>query len=418
MPPEPSVERLLSWLVAVPAGLALLVLFIMPRVMEATMVPVHGAAAEVPGQPVQAAEPRWAAAAEAAERRVRDWMVANNLPGLALAVGVDGELAWAQALGWADVEAGWPVTADTLFRIGDLSIVFTAAAVDRWVAQGRLDLDAPLARYLPGLAPPLADLTLRQVMSHTAGFRAHGGVEDLMRRAHCESVTQALAGLADAHRSAPGGAPVYSVRGWVLVSAVIERLAGVPFAEYMAQAVYTPLGLQATRPDPTRMPARIRFAGETLARGPGQAQTYWPRAAADPALGLELPDVAGDTSCLPGAADLLSTPVDLVRFAQASAVQTTAGHDLAWRTERVTLGAGPTHRLSHPGHAVGGSTVLHRYPELGLEVAVSTNVSYARLTDLAEAVAAEFLAARTATVQNSRVTDKPSDPRRPAAGSK
>jgi CubicO group peptidase (beta-lactamase class C family) len=418
MTTDDTTVKALTALVIVPAAAALLILVIVPRVIRATAMPVHADAANVPVHPAAPVEPRFASAAEESDRLARTLAVAENLPGLSVAVGVDGRLVWASGFGWAHVEEARPVTPETPFRIGSLSHVLTAAGAGRLIAHGQLDIDAPVQRYLPTLPAPLAAVTTRQAMAHTAGIRHFRGEDDYMTRRHCARLDEALAHFAaDRLEFTPGTAWDYSAYGWVLVSAVVEAAAGEPLNAFMARKVFAPLGMQHTLPDATIIPADA----DDTPLPHGQAQRYWPRGMTDITTGLELPDVVGDVSCFAGAGVYLSTPVDLVRFGLAmdanalfdagtrALLETpvmlpsgeTTGFGLGWQMRRVPfavgeMAAGETPLLTHPGFAVGGTTVFQRYPEHGVVVAVSSNVSFAELAPFAAQVAALFAAARNA----------------------
>ncbi len=112
-------------------------------------VPIAGAsqAAACPAV-VARADSHYQATIAAARRLVCDSLV-PRIPGLQVAVAVDGRLVWSETFGYMDVERRVPVTRTTLFRIGSVSKPLTAAAVARLVEAGKLDLDAPVQRYVP-----------------------------------------------------------------------------------------------------------------------------------------------------------------------------------------------------------------------------------------------------------------------------
>ena len=422
---EPPVKTMLALLLLIPC-LALMVLVdVVPAVMKATATRVHAEPASVAAHGREPVDPRFAAAAREAGELARRLVADGNLPGLSVAVGVDGELAWAAGFGWADIAQRKPATPDTQYRIGTASQALTSAGVGLLVQHGRLDLDAPVQRYVPGFPlkavaiPTALDLpaalysllperpgggpvSTRQAMAHTAGFRGYRFEEDFMPHQHCDSLAQGLE-LFASHplEFAPGTGHDYSPYGWILVSAVVEAAAGEPFAGYMERAVFAPLGMHATRlDDGSAIPQRAPF--------------YWPRANEDTSYGLEHPGEA-DYSCFAGANQYLSTPSDLVRFGMAMDAQTlldadtnaalhtpvvlpsgeSTGFGLGWRIRRVPFGDGETLRIGHPGVAVGGMTVFQRYPEQGVVVAVSSNVTFVDLAPFARQVA-ELFAARSA----------------------
>src|SRR6476620_6368287 len=91
--------------------------------MSATAKPIHPNPQEVRSVPDAASPPKWADAVEQSRQAIRARLSEQNLPGLSVAVGVDGEIVWAEGFGWADVEKRAPITPDTLFRIGTASKV-------------------------------------------------------------------------------------------------------------------------------------------------------------------------------------------------------------------------------------------------------------------------------------------------------
>ncbi|WP_321804647.1 serine hydrolase domain-containing protein [Burkholderia sp. BCC1993] len=182
--------------------------------------------------------------------------------GAVVLVARDGQLRYARAAGLADREAGTPMREDALFRLASVSKPIVTAAAMRLVAAGRIGLDEPVARWLPAFRPTLpdgtpADITLRHLLSHTAGLGyrfleadadgpyARAGVSDGMDRADlslAENVRR-IAGVP--LRFAPGTSWDYSLATDV-VGALIEAVDGRPLAEAVAALVTTPLGMTDT----------------------------------------------------------------------------------------------------------------------------------------------------------------------------
>ncbi|RQZ39909.1 class A beta-lactamase-related serine hydrolase [Burkholderia sp. Bp9090] len=182
--------------------------------------------------------------------------------GAVVLVARHGQLRYARAAGLADREAGTPMREDTLFRLASVSKPIVTAAAMRLVAAGRIGLDEPVARWLPAFRPTLpdgtpADITLRHLLSHTAGLGyrfleadadgpyARAGVSDGMDRADlslAENVRR-IAGVP--LRFAPGTSWDYSLATDV-VGALIEAVDGRPLAEAVAALVTTPLGMTDT----------------------------------------------------------------------------------------------------------------------------------------------------------------------------
>jgi serine beta-lactamase-like protein LACTB, mitochondrial len=363
---------------------------------------VHAEPADVPSQGASPSDPRFAGAAEEIRRLARELVAADNLPGLSIAIGMDDRLVWAEGVGWAHIASRQPITPETLFRIGTASKPLTAAGVGLLVERGLLDLDAPVQRYLPAFPYKDAPLSTRQAMAHTAGFRHHRGQRDYLPQRRCDNLQQALDQFADDRLEfTPGTRWSFSTYGWILVSAVAEAAAGEPLDAFLAREVFAPLAMHSTLPDSADQP------------DPRRAGIYWPRARRDTSYGLEHPTEV-DYSCFAGAGIYLSTPSDLVRFglamnshgllspATTALLQTpvelpsgmSTGHGLGWFVEQVAFEDMATTLIGHPGIAVGATTSFRRYPEHGLVVVVSSNVSFAELAPFAARAAAVFAAAR------------------------
>ena len=336
-------------------------------------------------------EPPAAEHADAVERArpvVRTLVVEENLPGLSLAVGIAGEIVWAEGFGWADIDDRRPVTPKTLFRVGSVAKPMTATAVGVLHERGLLDLDAPVRDYVPSFPEKEWSVTTRQLMGHVAGVRHPPFDEELLyMRDHCESPLDGLERFADAPlRFAPGTRYRYSSYGWTLVGAVVEAAAGEPFLDVMQREVFDPSDMRDTALDDVLRPAARRTS------------FYWPFAAGNTSYGVE--DAAdADNSCIQGAGGLLSTPSDVVRFGLATLdgrllrpetldmLRTplelesgeSTGYGLGWFVRSAPLDpeAKPTTIFGHSGTSVGGFTSLMTLPEHDIVVAVTTNVSLA-----------------------------------------
>ncbi len=327
-------------------------------------------------------------------------MAEHNLPGLSVAVAVDGVLVWAEGLGWADHERKLPVTPRTRFRIGGVIKTFTATAAALLVARGRLDLDAPVQRYVPEFPVKRWPVTTRHLLGHTAGIRP--GWQG--RATPCTDDRERLASFAaDTLRFEPGTRQQYATRGYVLAGAVLGAAAGEPYRTFLRREVLAPLSLADTVGD--------RASGAP----PRTARLYFPRLATDPRLGLQ-DAPPGDLTCVLPALGLLSTPADLVRLGAAtmqgelvpgevvarfqtpqrlaSGELTDAG--LGWFVRHLPLGPDqvPTRVVGHRGNVAGGTTSLQTVPAHGLAIAVTSNVTFARpVSTLADRLADLFVRA-------------------------
>lgn len=134
----------------------------------------------VPSVALAAPSPTWRAAVEQGRQIARAGLAGQNLPGLSVAVGVGGDIVWAEGFGWANVEQRVPVAPTMRFRIGHASKALTSAAVGLLLENGRLHLENEIQAYVPEFPRKQWPLTVRQLMGHVAGIRHYGSGEDSM----------------------------------------------------------------------------------------------------------------------------------------------------------------------------------------------------------------------------------------------
>ncbi len=177
----------------------------------------------------------------------------HDVVGLSLALVDDQRVVWAEGFGMADRERAVPATAETLYRVGSITKLFTATAAMQLVEQGRLDVDRPVAIYLPEWTvktrvPGTSPITLRHLLTH------HSGLPPNMLRGMWSSrpaaYTSVLDDLKDTYvLTAPDQVFSYSNIGMTVVGAAIERVSGEPYATYVTKAVLRPLGMDSASLD-------------------------------------------------------------------------------------------------------------------------------------------------------------------------
>lgn len=429
-------RRVPVWFVLT-AVLAGLVAFLIPGLrvyMSATAQRLHRDSGDVPSVIGAAPPPEWTAAVKTAQQVARATMIEERLTGLSAAVGVKGEVVWAEGFGYSDVELGIGVTPNQRFRIGTASEALTSAAAGLLLESGSLKLDAEIQHYLPAFPKKQAPITVRQLMSHSAGIRTDGGDDGPLLVKHCESPRDALADFANQTlASAPGTRSRFSIYGWVLISAAIEAAAGQPFLPFLQERVLAVAGMPNTAIDPR--PNQADIDGEDFPlfthlreifakppkeaaaeRGPAkelvraQVTSYFPRFAADTKYGWHIMRPL-HYSCYAGSSALTSTPSDMVRFAMAlnngkllkratvdalwtpqklaSGEETRYG--LGWSIETVTLAGKPTRKVGSAGILLGGPIAsLMIFPQHDIVVAVTSNISYTDTEALGLKIAAAF----------------------------
>jgi serine beta-lactamase-like protein LACTB len=187
---------------------------------------------------------------------------ATKVPGLSVAVAMDGKIVWSEGFGYADLEAKKAVLPATRFRIGSVSKPLTAAGLVLLVQRGQLDLDAPVQNYVPDFpVKPEGVVTTRLAAGHLAGIRHYRGNETHLNRPFATIPEGLKVFENDPLLSPPGAKYNYSTYSWSLVSAVMESAAHRDFLEYMEAEVFKPLGMGRTRPDRAGAadPDRTRF---------------------------------------------------------------------------------------------------------------------------------------------------------------
>ncbi len=183
------------------------------------------------------------------EHEMRD----KGIPAVSIAL-VDGdETVWARGFGAADAPAGTAATANTVYRIGSVSKLFTDLGVMQLVERGQLDLDQPIDRYLPDFKPanPFGGaITLRHLMSHRAGLTREPPVGNYFDPSDqvLEHMVTSLNGTTLFYP--PGQRAKYSNAGVGTVGYVLEKLSGEPFPKYLKRAVLDPMGLRSSAFEP------------------------------------------------------------------------------------------------------------------------------------------------------------------------
>jgi CubicO group peptidase (beta-lactamase class C family) len=230
---------------------------------------------------------------------MKEEMRAHLVPGAAMVITDASSIVHSGAWGKSG-NGDSPVTIDTPFVIGSLSKMFTATAVLQLVEQGRVELDAPVQRYLPWFRVADAELskkiTVRHLLNQTSGLptlapRARGA------RPLLEDHVRALA--AAELSSMPGRRHIYSSPNYLVAGLIVEKVSGVSFGTYLQRSIFAPLGMTRT------------FVTENEARGAGLARGHniW--------FGMALPSSYEPEADRLPTASIITTARDLSRFAAA-----------------------------------------------------------------------------------------------------
>ncbi len=251
---------------------------------------------------------------------VRAKMAERLVPGVAVVVVRDGEVAVLRGYGLADVGRGVPVDPErTVFRCGSVSKLFTATAAMQMVERGRIDLRADVNVYLKRFKVPDAfgrPVTMDALLTHTSGLSEFVAGQHKVELASWRPLGDYLARRLPRRVLPPGETFIYSDHGMSLAGLVVEEAAGVPFARFVEENVFAPLGMTRSTFEVAPPPA----IAEALATG------YIPAGA------VQRPYPYDYVETVP-AAGLLSTAGDVARFMLAHLAAETPGGSPLLRPE-------------------------------------------------------------------------------------
>lgn len=195
--------------------------------------------------PHAAQQPRYAEL----ERVVLAELEETKTPGAVVAI-VQGEtIVYQKGFGVSNVETAQPVAPEMLFRIGSMTKMYTAAALVSLAEEGKIDLNAPIGKYLEGLPPRLASVTAHQLMSHTAGLADSA----VLFGKHDESaLAEEVRGYKDSmFFTDPGAIFSYANPGFVIAGYLVERLSGASYSNAVQKRVLDPLKMARSTFQPT-----------------------------------------------------------------------------------------------------------------------------------------------------------------------
>ena len=327
----------------------------------------------------------------AVDRYLRVEMQRQHIPGIALAVMKNGKPLYVKGYGVATLEHPVAVAPSTVFQLGSIGKQFTAVAVMMLADEHRLNLDDPLAKYLPEVPASWGKVTLRLMLNHQAGIPQYTTPQrqrlDLSHDySDGELIQLAISQPLDFE---PGTDVSYSDVGYVLLGFVINRVAGEFYGNFLQRRIFKPLGMNYTRiiSDADIVPGRA--SGYEL-RDDGTVRNQTP---VSPALNR-----TADGS-------LYSTVIDLMKWDRAldgDGVLPRGELERMWSVDAHRDGQAPLYHYGYgwennhiEGHRVveydgnwqGFQAVMSRYPDERLTVILLTNLALCRTERLGHTVA-------------------------------
>jgi CubicO group peptidase (beta-lactamase class C family) len=202
---------------------------------------------------------------DAIDKYVQAEMARQKIPGLALLVSRSGRVVRAQGYGLANVELQVPVKPETIFQSGSMGKQFTATAVMMLVEEGKIGLEDPLTKFFPGAPAAWTQVTIRELLSHSAGFTDYPKNFD-MRKDYTEAqVLKIVEAIPLAYT--PGTRWSYSNLGYLTLGIVIHKVTGEFYGDFLQERIFRPLGMNTTRIISEADIVPNRSAGYRLVKG-------------------------------------------------------------------------------------------------------------------------------------------------------
>jgi CubicO group peptidase (beta-lactamase class C family) len=294
-------------------------------------------------------------------------MSRQHIPGLSLAVVRAGKVIKAQGYGTADLEHEIPVTPQTVFKIGSVSKQFLATGIMLLVQDGRLSVEDPIVTHFAGAPESWGGITLRHFLTHTSGVLREGPAFDPLK-VQPDSVVIRSA-FARPLEFATGSKYQYCNVCYFTLADIIARVSGKPWDGFLAERVFHPMGMTATRTTTTTELVPHRARGYTW-RDTGYVN-------------------APEFLALRPSGAFLSTVLDLAKWDAAlyeDRVLTKGSRTAMWTPVRLTDGGASGYgfgwqldsldghwRVHHGGSLPGFRAEMARFPNDSLTVIVLTN---------------------------------------------
>jgi len=329
---------------------------------------------------------------------VQSEMQKQHVPGLALMVARGGKIIRAQGYGLSNVELQVPVKPESIFQSGSVGKQFTATAVMMLVEEGKIGLEDPLTKYFPDAPATWKQVTIRELLSHTAGFTDYPKDFD-MRKDYTEAdLIKILEGIPLAYL--PGTSWSYSNLGFLTLGVVIHKVSGQFYGDFLQERIFRPLGMSTTRIISEADIVPNRSAGYRLVKGElknGELKNQeWVsptlNTTADGALYFSVLDLAKWDAALYSEKVLKKSSLDQMwTVAKLTNGKPNSGHyGFGWFIETRN-----GHRvIEHEGAWQGFETEISRYVDDQLTVVVLTNLAEARPNKFADRVAEMYLSGK------------------------
>lgn len=319
-------------------------------------------------------------------------MSQRHVPGLTLAVLRDGRVLKAQGYGLANVEHEVPAKRETVYQSGSVGKQFTATAVMQLVEEGRVRLDDPIGTYFPEAPKAWEGVTVRHLLNHTAGIWDRNFWPQMNLREDMTEDQLLRAVFSLELTVAPGFARAYSNAGYVVLGILISRVSGKPYADFLKERIFEPLGMKTARviSEEDVIPNRAagyRFVEGRLKNQAWVAPTY--NMTGDGALYFTVDDLAKWDAALYTQRILKTNSLDQMWAPVKTESGEISEYGFGWAVD----GIKGHRRIHHSGAWQGFSSSIQRYLDDKLTVIVLMNLGYpdGRAGEVASKIARLYL---------------------------
>ena len=329
-------------------------------------------------------------------------MQREHIPGLALGIYRRGEIVRAQGYGLANVELDAPVKPETIFQSGSVGKQFAATAIMMLVEEGKIGLEDSVTKYFDHAPEVWKPVKVKNLLSHTSGLAEYetpartkrGGVFDLRLDWTEAELFDKIAALPMDFQ--PGEKWRYTNTNYVILGMMIRKVTGIFYGDFLAERIFRPLGMTATRIISDRDIVPNRAAGyewtkDGLKNQEWVSPTY--NSTADGTIYFNVLDLAKWDGALYTEKLVKRASLDRMWtvFPLNDGKPNSANYGFAWR-----IGTENGHKvIEHSGAWQGFTTYIGRYVDDGLTVVVLTNLDsgHARPGDIGHAVAGLYMKA-------------------------
>jgi CubicO group peptidase (beta-lactamase class C family) len=322
---------------------------------------------------------------------VKAEMQRQHIPGLSLLVVKADTIVRAEGFGLSNVELQVPVKPETIFQSGSVGKQFTATAVMMLVEQGKIGLDDPLTKYFADAPAAWKEVTVRELLSHTAGFGDYPKTFDMRRDWTEDEELKLIESIPLAYP--PGTKWEYSNFGYVTLGILIHRVTGEFYGDFLQEQIFRPLGMQSTRIISEADIVPNRSAGYRMVKGELKNQEWVSpvvNTTADGSLYFSILDLVKWDAALytekllkRSSLELMWTPVKL-----KNGEVNKGNYGFGWFVDNRN-----GHRcIHHDGSWQGFETAIDRYVDDRLTVVVLANLADSEPGKISQRVAEMYLA--------------------------